>query len=212
MTPRARAAQPDDPTRRDPRDGDASAISLHHRAMENLRYIRDRMDRAAFTAVSGWGHLLAGVTAIAAAAIASRVPPRLWLPVWLADAAVGLALTTLFSLRKARRTGASLVRGAGRKFVLGFAPPALAAVVLTPAISLAGAAHVLPGLWLMLYGAGITTAGAFSVRPVPAMGAAFMLTGTVALAFPAWGDLWMGVGFGGVHVAFGWWIARRHGG
>jgi len=196
----------------DPHGADPRETSLHQRAIDNLRWIRDRMDRAAFTALSGWGHVLAGLTAIGAAALAASVPADLWLPVWLAEAAIGLALMLGLSLRKAARLGSSIVRGSGRKFLLGFAPPALAAVLLTPPLWLADAAHVLPGLWLLLYGAGITTAGAFSIRAVPAMGAAFMLVGCAALVFPAAGDLWMGVGFGGLHIGFGWWIARRYGG
>ena len=41
----------------------------------------------------------------------------------------------------------------------------------------------------------------------------FVLVGTLALLSPAaWGDAWMAVGFGGLHLAFGLLIARRHGG
>jgi hypothetical protein len=44
------------------------------------------------------------------------------------------------------------------------------------------------------------------------MGAAFMLIGALALAFPPLRDLWLALGFGGLHVGFGAFIARRHGG
>jgi len=188
-------------------------VSLPDRAIENLRYIRDTMDRAvAFTAVSGYGHIAAGATAVAAAWVASGRSGGAWLSVWLIEAAVGLALTLGFSTRKAKRSGVPLTRGAGRKFLLGFAPPALTAVVLTPPLLAAGAIAVLPGVWLLLYGAATTTAGAFSVRAVPLMGIAFMLTGCAALLFPAGRDAWLALGFGGLHIAFGAIIARRHGG
>lgn len=187
--------------------------ALHDRALENLRFIRDTMDRtASFTAVSGWGHLAAGVTALAAAAIASGRQGDAWLWVWLMEAAVGLALTLSFSVRKARRAGTALTRGAGRKFLLGFAPPALVAIVLTPALVAAGAHAILPGTWLLLYGAAITTAGTFSVRAVPVMGMAFMVVGALALLFPEARDAWLALGFGGLHIVFGGLIARRYGG
>ena len=71
---------------------------------------------------------------------------------------------------------------------------------------------LLPGTWLLLYGAGVVTGGAFSVRAVPAMGAAFMLLGGVALALPGSGMAMMAAGFGVVHMIFGIVVARRYGG
>jgi hypothetical protein len=40
-----------------------------------------------------------------------------------------------------------------------------------------------------------------------------MVLGVVALATPpAWGNLWLALGFGGLQLVFGLYIARRHGG
>ena len=187
--------------------------SLPDRAIENLRYIRDTMDRAAsFTALAGWGFAAAGVTALCATAFAWERTGGSWLSVWLVEAALGLALSLGFTVRKARRSSAPILRGAGRKFTLGFIPPSIAAVALTPALLAAGAEDVVAGTWLLLYGAGITTAGSFSVRAVPAMGVAFMIVGALALALPDWRDVWLALGFGALHIGFGAYIARKHGG
>jgi hypothetical protein len=56
------------------------------------------------------------------------------------------------------------------------------------------------------------TGGAFSIPLLPAMGFCFLVAGTVALFFPIWGNLLMAIGFGGLHIIFGAWIARKHGG
>jgi hypothetical protein len=85
--------------------------------------------------------------------------------------------------------------------------------VLTVALWRAGLHEALPGTWLLLYGTGLMTAGAFSARIVPTMGACFMALGVAAFASPAaWGDLWMALGFGGLHMACGFWIWRKNGG
>ncbi len=183
--------------------------------MDDLRFIRKTMERAgSFTAVPGWGGVAIGATACAAAYPASvQTSPERWLLVWLGTAGLAVLIGAVTLWRKARRARVSLSTGPGRKFLLSFLPPVAVAVLLTAALFAHGAAALLPGVWLLSYGAAIVTAGTFSVRAVPLMGTGFMVLGAVALATPRpWGDAWMAVGFGGLHVGFGLLIARRHGG
>jgi hypothetical protein len=191
------------------------APALHDRAMDNLRFIRETMERSgAFTAVPGWGGIAVGLTALAAAVLAARQPTvELWLATWLAEATVALVIGGWALARKAHAANDPILSGPARRFGLSFLPPMVAGGLLTIALYRAGVPRALPATWLVLYGAGVATAGAFSVRIVPVMGLCFMLVGAVALFGPAaWGNWCMAAGFGGLHVVFGAIIARKHGG
>ncbi len=188
---------------------------LHDRALDNLRYIRQTMERAgSFTAVPGWGQVAVGVTALVAAFVAARqTTPELWLATWLGEAVVALAIGGSAMVRKAYAVHDPILSGPGRRFGLSFLPPMIVGGLLTVALYRAGQSHALPGTWLSLYGAGFVTGGAFSVRIVPVMGICFMVFGAAALFGPvAWGNWLMAAGFGGLHIVFGTIIARRYGG
>jgi len=188
---------------------------LHDRALDNLRFIRQTMERAgSFTAVPGWGQVAVGVTALAAAFFASRhQTSELWLVIWLGEAIVALAIGGATMARKAYAVSDPILSGPGRRFGLSFLPPMLVGGLLTVVLYRAALWSALPGTWLLLYGTGFVTGGAFSVRVVPVMGICFMLLGAVALLGPpAWGNWLMAAGFGGLHIVFGMIIARRYGG
>lgn len=182
---------------------------------EDLRFIRDTMERSAsFTAVSGWGQVLLGFTALAAAWIAARQgSPFGWLRIWLGEGLLAVAIGALTCSWKANRRGLPLFSGPARKVALGLAPPLVGGAFLTFLLFRAGIVWALPAVWLLLYGAGIITGGSFSVPIVPVMGVCFMLLGGLAVLGPAtWSNWFLAAGFGGLHIVFGVLIARRHGG
>lgn len=190
-------------------------LSLHAHAMDNLRFIRETMeDASSFTAVPGVGGIVVGLTALAAALVAAnQATTERWLATWLVEGAVGLAIGLFAMVRKSRAAQMSLWSRPGRKFALGLAPPMLAAALLTIVLYRAELASQLPGTWLLLYGVGVVTGGAFSVRVVPAMGLCFMALGAAALFSPAsWGNWFLAAGFGGLQIIFSIIIARRYGG
>lgn len=190
-------------------------VNLEDRAIENLRFIRETMECAtSFTAISGWGQVVIGMTALIAATLASRQAlPERWLAVWLGEAIVAFTIAVWSVARKARRLEMSLLSGPARKFALSFSPPMVVGALLTLVLYRGGLLATIPGMWLLLFGTGVVTGGAFSVKIVPSMGLCFMLLGGVGLFWPVAALNWlMAAGFGGLNILFGWLIARRYGG
>lgn len=193
----------------------AAGSELAGRAEDNLRFIRETMERAgSFTAVSGWGQVAIGATALVASWLGAlaRTPDR-WLAVWLGEATVAVAIAMATTTWKVRDARTPMVSGPARKFALSFVPPMAVGALLTVVLVNHGEYTLLPAVWMLLYGAAVVSAGTFSVRIVPVMGACFMAVGALALAWPsAPQNVMMGVSFGALHILFGTLIARRHGG
>lgn len=189
--------------------------ALHERAMDNLRYIRETMERAsAFTGISGWGQVAIGVTALGAAVLAAQQPTvKSWLAVWFAEALFSLLIAGWSMDRKARAANMPLFSGPGRKVAFSLSPPLLAGALLTAVLFRARLTDAIPGMWLLLYGTGVVTGGMFSVSIVPVMGLCFMGLGAAALfSAPHFPNLFLAAGFGVLHITFGVVIARRYGG
>lgn len=201
-------------------------------ATEHLRFIRDVMDRSApFTAVPGRGLVVMGVTALLAAYLAHHQPTLSgWLRVWVVEAAVAGAIGFVTLRHKVHTVGLSLRSGPGRKYVQSLLPPLAAGALLTLALYLRSTLEtffgypaaplaryevvgLLPGIWLLLYGAGTVTGGLASISLVPRVGLAFMALGTAALFLPPFhANVLMAVGFGGLHLLAGVIVWKRYGG
>lgn len=183
--------------------------------MDNLNYIRETMERAtAFTAISGWGLVAIGISALAASFISAQQRTfEAWLAVWIAEAVVALLIAGWSMDRKARAARMPLLSGPGRKVAFSLSPPIFAGAIVTIVLYRAGLTNAIPGLWLLLYGTGVITGGMFSVSAVPIMGLCFMALGAAAFLAPAvFANGFMAAGFGGLHIVFGVVIARRYGG
>jgi len=193
---------------------ESPVIPIDSRAADNLRFIRDTMERASsFTAVPGIGGVVIGISAFLAGLVAFGRPLNQQFFVWLAEALVAGIVATTFVRWKSKRISAPLKSKPARRALLSFSPPLLAGAILTGVLLHLQQLSVIAGMWLLLYGVAVVTGGAFSVRIVPVMGICFMLFGGLALLSPAaWQNAWLMGGFGGIHVLFGFLIARRHGG
>ncbi|HUP61682.1 MAG TPA: hypothetical protein VNA69_14825 [Thermoanaerobaculia bacterium] len=183
---------------------------MHEHAISNLRYIREAMERAsAFTSIPGWGGVWVGFTAVAAAVLAHFFG----IYVWLAEVPVAALIAGITMVRKARRANVSFTGAPARRFFSSYFAPLAAGAALTFVLARAGFTSALPATWLLLYGASFVSSGAYSIRVVPVLGVCFMLLGVIACFTPLpIGNALLGAGFGGLHIVFGWIIARNYGG
>ncbi len=182
-------------------------------AEETLAYIRQTMESAStFTAVSGWGVVGVGTVGLIASWVSWAAGSSSILVVWIPTALVAGLISGAANVTKAKRLGVPLWSGSFRKMAWGLAPALVAGALMTQALTAAGATDLLPGMWLVLYGAGVTASGTFSVRALRWMGLTMLALGSLALLSPDLGLAVLGVGFGAAHVGFGFYVAQRHGG
>jgi hypothetical protein len=183
--------------------------------LDQLEFIRQTMEGAtSFTAVPGWGMVTLGATAVAVALLAHSIASQTaWVLLWLGEALVAAIVALVAMVKKTGSIAKLATNIPARRCALSLLPPLAAGGVLTVVMMNDRLYQALPGMWLMLYGVAVISGGAFSVRVIPVMGICFAILGTAALGFPAaWADAAMAAGFGGLHIFFGLWIARRHGG
>lgn len=190
-------------------------INIGDRAIDNLKFIRETMERASsFTAVPGYGGIFMGVTAIAAAVIANFQPLiRDWLAVWLIEAVLAFAVGLFAMWQKSKIAKIPLNSAPAKKFAKSFLPPLVCGVVITLGLWRFGHFEAMIPVWILLYGAAVVTGGSFSVRAVPIMGWCFIAVGAIAFFIPAgFGNWMMALSFGVLHIVFGIIIGRKFGG
>src|SRR4051812_38898093 len=90
---------------------------MQARAMDNLRFIRETMEAAAtFTAVSGWGTVLIGLTALVAAGLAAATQSQMrWVIIWMCEAVLSVGISVYTMSLKARSAGLPLWSEPARK-------------------------------------------------------------------------------------------------
>ena len=144
-----------------------------------------------------------------------EVESRLFLTCWLGALAVAGAGNIHFLRADARRRGEKFVSAGMRAALCALWPSYLVAAVFT--ILFWRQAEALPIAWMLLYGLSLLATQHFAPRSIVLLGWAFLSAGLLVLigvvSMPAgsdmrsWGNLPMGVTFGGFHLiyaAFAW--------
>src|ERR1044071_5991240 len=98
----------------------SKVVSIHDHAFDNLRFIRETMERAgSFTAVPGWGGMLMGISAVLTAFVAPKLPSRrFWVEAWIGEALLAICIGLFAMVQKSKVVQSPILYGPGRKFAL----------------------------------------------------------------------------------------------
>jgi hypothetical protein len=189
-------------------------VAFESSALGTLAYIRASIESSSSMHVPGMAGIVMGVIGLLAAIVVSlpRWAPH-WLGIWLAAAAVAFLLGGALVARQIVQRGHARYLGPARKFLLCLCPALFAGAVLTLVFINAGMTNVIPGMWLLLYGCAVLSASTVTIagiaRLICIMGALFVALGIITFALPTMAHTAMlGLGFGVLHVVFGFLIGR----
>jgi hypothetical protein len=188
----------------------ANTVRIDSQAAATLRYIRASMEAASSIAVPGSAGSAMGLVGLLAAVLSSTPGLREhWLGIWLLAAAVAASLGTALVARPSSLRGLALSGTPIRKLALCLIPSMFAGAVMTAVHWTSGNLHAIPGTWLLLYGCALIAASVPTTRTIAVMGGLFAALGLLALLLPDnLQTLMLGMGFGGLHLLFGFLIGR----
>ena len=188
----------------------ANTVRIDSHAAATLRYIRASMEAASSIAVPGSAGSAMGLVGLLAAVLSSTSGLREhWLGIWLLAAAVAASLGTALVARPSSLRGLTLSGTPIRKLALCLIPSMFAGAVMTAVHWTSGNLHAIPGTWLLLYGCALIAASVPTTRTIGVMGGLFAALGLLALLLPDnLQTLMLGMGFGGLHLLFGFLIGR----
>lgn len=187
------------------------------RALSEIRTVVDRSTRySTFSALSGF---IAGAAALAGSGLCGvfsfvGTHPRegelsfvaVWAAVFVTAAISQILLTTL----KARSRGEAVWTPIARTAFAALLGPGMAGVAGSIVFIQTTRWELLPGLWLLFYGCGLWAVSFFAPLFLRVLGVSFMLFGLCAWLRPELTPLWMGLGFGGLHLIFSSVVLARY--
>ncbi len=195
--------------------------------LDDLAQIRSIMERSQkYLSLSPWAAVMAGVYALTGASIAYVLTPdlfnhftnavvltsgKLWVLFSLAMGILVLATLSTLALnsRQARKNGGQLWTKAARRLASNFVLPMLAGGLFIIALWLHTYYSLVPAAMLLFYGLSLINAGNFTFSDVRILGVFQTILGLGAAFWPNTGLWWWAMGFGWLHIFYGWWLYQK---
>lgn len=122
---------------------------------------------------------------------------------WAGIFLVSLGAQVGLGYREARKEGGLYWSPLAVEILHSLWPPLLVAVAFTVVMVRQGVPDLIAPLWILCYGVGGVTAGAYARPAVRVLGVAFLLAGLVDLIFPFPPGVALGATFGVGHLVYG---------
>ena len=195
-------------------------IMEENKYLNDLHEIRQMMRKSTlFLSLSGLSGVLAGVYALIGAAgvymllehhyiyypyvlIESHTFKAI-MAIALAVLVASLVTAYLFSARKAKRSGESLVNATAKRALYNFAIPLLTGGLLSVLLIKNGYYGLLAPMTLIFYGLACVNVSKYTFGDVHYLGITEIVLGLLAVYFPGYGLLFWTLGFGVCHVLYG---------
>jgi predicted lysophospholipase L1 biosynthesis ABC-type transport system permease subunit len=180
--------------------------------LEDLKAIREMIEKSSkFLSLSGLSGVMAGVTAIAGAAIAyffifgqSRAVA---VPMLIIDALLILLISIgfgiLFSARKAKKHKLKLVNSVTLKIVYNLAIPLATGGILSLIMIYRDQIELVAAITLIFYGLGLINASKYTLDEIHYLGITEIVLGIGAALFLYHGIIFWTIGFGLCHIVYG---------
>ena len=188
--------------------------------LEDLREIRQMMRKSTlFLSLSGLSGVLAGVYALMGAAGVYvllqhhyNYYPYVYIESKTFKAIIAIALAVLvasiltaylFSVRKAKRNGETLVTPTAKRALYNFMIPLLTGGLLSVLLIKNEYYGLLAPMTLILYGLACVNVSKYTFGDVHYLGITEIILGLLAVYFPGYGLLFWTLGFGVCHILYG---------
>jgi len=192
--------------------------------IKDITEIRSMMERSSkFLSLSGWAGIMAGIYALTGAWVASSVyqfnpdqfyysSPGLQTVMMLALIILILALITAIysSRKKAKKIGENIWNPTSRRLLGSLSIPLITGGVLILILLSKGLIGLIAPVMLLFYGLSLYNAGFYTIPEVRYMGVIQIGLGLISTWFIEYSLLLWAIGFGVVHIVYGFYIHVKY--
>ncbi|MDF2454340.1 MAG: hypothetical protein K0R51_333 [Cytophagaceae bacterium] len=195
---------------------------MNQQALEDLKEIRSIMDRSTrFISLSGISGIIAGVSALAGAAVAywyfqevifnaesadywnQDAQYRFFLLDALAVLIVAVSGGIFFTVRKAKSQGQKIWDSTSRRLLINLCIPLAVGGYFCAVLLYMGFIGFIAPVTLTFYGLALLNASKYTLDDIRYLAISELILGMVALWFIGYGLLFWSIGFGVLHIVYG---------